>query len=334
MVQKRILVRAPQWLGDAVVSTVFLKRLRAQQPDSHIVVACGPAQVLIFSTQPEVDDVAVLPYPDGNVFDAAKQIAFKKCDTAYILPRSFRAALETWLAKIPGRIGYAGDGRRLLLTTALEYDPQRLYAHRYLKLINEEAFSLENVSPYFPEEMPTEEKRQRLFGPASDLTQPVLGIAPVSIAPSRTWDPERFAAAANEFLEKNGGSIVLFGSAKEKTITQKIASMIKGPVFDTAGELTLSELGWLIRRCRFFLGNDSGLMHVASAFKVPSVVLFGASDPNFAIPPWGRCITVQHKEIFCVPCLRNHCVRFGENHNACLKAISISEVSAALQKLI
>jgi heptosyltransferase-2 len=328
MAPKRILVRAPQWLGDAVVSTVFLKRLKVKNPDASIAVACVASLAPLFATHPDVNEVVALPYPNGTVFEAAQRIVEQHFDAVYILPRSFRAALESRLAKIPERIGYTGDARRLLLTTARRYDNRLLYAHRYLKLIGEESLPLRDVRPYFPSEKPSAEKIGSL---ANSPAQPVLGIAPISVAPSRTWSAQRFAETASSFLKKNGGTAVLFGSPSERDRVERIASQITGgDVINTAGKLSLPELGWAIAQCTAFIGNDSGLMHVAACFEIPSVILFGASDPAFALPPWGKFISVQHEEIFCVPCLKNHCVRFGEGHNECLKSISVDEATAAL----
>jgi heptosyltransferase-2 len=331
MTSERILVRTPQWLGDAVVSTVFLSRLRAQQPQAHIAVAAAAGLAPIFASHPAVNETIALPYPNGNVGDAAKLLATAHCDTAYILPRSFRAALESRLAKISKRIGYAGDLRRWLLTNAVSYDHKLVYAHRYLKLIGEETFPLENVAPYFPSQAPSLEKQ----GPLAQASSgPVLGIAPISVAPSRTWSAERFAQTANDFLKKNGGTVVLFGSAGERSRIEAIATQITaGPVVNTAGQLSLAELGWFISRCRLFLANDSGLMHVAACFRVPAVILFGASEPAFALPPWGTFVGLQHKEIFCVPCLKNNCVRFGSGRDECMRAISVNEAFAALDAL-
>lgn len=307
-----------------MVSTVFLKRLRRRNPDAQITVLCASHLASLFETHPDVHSVLKLPYPNETVFSVGRFLKSGAYDAAYILPHSFRAALECALAQIPVRIGYRGDFRSLLLTQALPYNPRLLYAHRYLSLLGEERFQLDETAPYFPANQPS-------VLPA--LKKPVLGLAPVSIAPSRTWDPERFAQVANRFLDARGGTVVLFGSAGERDKIDKVKARIKGAVIDTVGGLTLPEVGWMMKECDLLLANDSGLMHVASAFKIPTVVLFGASDPSFALPPWGRFIPLQHKEIFCVPCLRNYCVRFGDDHNACLKAIQIGEVVSAVDQL-
>jgi heptosyltransferase-2 len=275
-----------------------------------------------------VNEVVSLPYPNGNVWTAAAELAKRGFDLAYILPRSLRSALESASARIPKRIGFGGDLRRFLLTEAVSYDEKLLYAHRYLKLIGEEQLPLSQAQPYFPSEKPTDGVAAAL---AQRLQGQILGIAPISIAPSRTWAPERFAQVAAAFLKRTAGTVVLFGAPSERVRIEAIARQIgHESVINTAGHLDLPQLGWFISKCSAFVANDSGLMHVAACFKIPSVIAFGASEPARALPPWGRFTAIQHPEIFCVPCLRNHCVRFGDDHNACLKAITVTEIDSAL----
>src|SRR6185436_16491658 len=108
------------------------------------------------------------------------------------------------------------------------------------RVIDEEAFPLNQVEPFFPVQAPTVEPV---------LKGPDLGLAPVSIAPSRTWMGNRFAEVANRFQQERGGTVVLFGSASEREDTDKIKAAIKGDVIDTVGGLTLPELGWMMKQC-------------------------------------------------------------------------------------
>ncbi len=319
----KILVRVPQWLGDVVVSTLFLTRLKNKYPGAEIDVLAVPSVKPVFEKHPAVRSVVTLPYSDGgSVWEAARVLKKENYDVAYILPRSFRSALESWLARIPRRIGYKGDLRQLLLTEAIPYDENKLYPHRYLKLIGEENLRLDNLSPYFPKE-------------ESDLTRgcprPFLGIAPSSVAPARTWDADRFAAVARWFIKEKKGTVFLFGSPKEKSVTQSVAQQTGPSVVDTAGRVSLPQLGGLMAQMDAFVGNDSGLMHVASTFKISSVILFGPSDPTWALPPFGRFIPLQDRSISCVPCLRNECVRIGEFYKVCQKSLTPDHVIAALR---
>ncbi len=329
-----ILVRAPQWLGDAVVSTLFLSRLREREKSSTITVLTEPALAPLYKAHPAVNGLLLLSYRNGgSLLQQSRRIKEGGFDVVYILPRSLRTALEAWLAGIPQRIGFEGDGRRFFLTQAVSADARLAYPLRYLKLIGDEGASLDGVSPFFPQAEPTEEEQRRIFGAAwRDVKKPILGLAPASIAPARTWAPERFAEVAAYFLKQYGGTVLLFGSEREKAATSRVKSLVHGPVIDTAGLLSLPHLGWTVAQCQQLVVNDSGIMHVASAFNVPTVVLFGASNPTAALPLHGRFQAIQHNEVPCVPCLRNYCVRFGDHHKECLRKITSEEVAAALAR--
>lgn len=328
-VMKRVLVRVPQWLGDAVVSTVFLRRLKEKHPETNLIVLAPSFLVDIFSSHPSVQ--SVVSYQRGDSpFRVGASVRQHDIDRIYVLPRSLRTALEAWSSGIPERIGFGGDLRRLLFTSSVKYEPSLLYAHRYLKLIDEEYLPLQNTRPYFPNQPPRPENSEvaEFFAKAP---RPFLGIGPASVAPARTWDAVGFAHVAERFLKERGGSVVLFGSPSELNVAARVKSALRGSVLDATGRLNFPELGWAVKQCDHMLVNDSGLMHVASCFEIPTTVLFGASDPARALPTWGRFGALQHKEVPCVPCLRNHCVRFGSGHNECLKRISVEEVWDALK---
>ncbi len=328
----KTLVRAPQWLGDAVVSTLFISRLKERHPGSSLAVAAPAYLRDLYAAHPAVSEFIPL---SSNVRESAVRLQAVGAQTIYLLPRSFRTALEAWLAKIPRRIGFPGDFRRPLLTESIRYEAALPYPNRYLKLIGDENVSLRGQAPFFPQADLTAEAATKKFG--IDWTQikaPILGIGPVSIAPSRTWLPDRFAEVAKRHVASTGGGVLLFGSEREAPVTRVIQQAIGKAALDTAGKLSLPELGWFVSRCQKFICNDSGLMHVASAFHIPTVVVFGASDPTYALPQTGRFISLQRTDIDCVPCLRNTCVRFGDMHLACLKGISSNDATMSLNQVL
>lgn len=335
MTGRKILVRSPQWLGDAVVSTVFLQRLKIKEKDSEITVLAPESVAEVFKSHPSVSDIITIEKRHRHPWRVAEKLKTRGFDSAYILPRSFRTVMEIWMAGIPARVGFGGGLRRFFLTNAVAYDPNLLYAHRYLKLIDEHTMSIDQTPPYFPTLDPKRLDSETLLdGLLRGAERPLLGMAPASVAPARTWDPRRFAAVANAFQAERGGTVVLFGSHREKEATLAVKTEVKGPVIDTAGQLNLPELGWVLQNCDVLVANDSGIMHVASAFRVPTVVLFGPSEPRWALPPWGHFIAIQHSEVACVPCLKNECVRFGDFKYECLKAITVDEVISAIKKAI
>lgn len=325
---KKILVRAPVWLGDAVVSTVFIQRLKKKFPEASISVISTPALSPLFASHPDVS--SVFPFAknkEAGVFARRVELRAQSFDAHYVLPRSLRTALEAAVVGAPERIGFGGDLRRLFLTRSAPYDVSLAYPRRYLKLIGEEDITVGEMAPFFPvSQSPVE-----LAGPR--YPGPYLAVAPVSVAPARTWLPERFSAVARRFVESSGGTAVVLGSPSEKKITARIARDIGERGLDLGGRLDLPALGAVVKASRYFLGNDSGLMHVAAVFGVPSVLIFGASDPAMAVPLWGKTVVLQNKNVPCVPCLRNECVRFGAGYKECLYTIQEGQAFQAINEL-
>ncbi len=323
---KRIAVRAPQWLGDAVISTVFLERLKQRNPGASLSVLCYPSLAPVYEGHPSLEAVITLPSKESRSVSAvAGIIRAGRFDEIYILPRSLRTALEAWRGGVPKRVGFATDWRSLFLTNRFPYSHHIWLARRYLRLIGEDELPADKMKAYYPSSANM---------PEPSLKKPVLGLAPWSLAPARTWIPERFVEVANNFLSSYGGSVMLFGSAGEREASAALHKHIKGPLVDTTGGLDLLQLGAMIRHCDAMLVNDSGLMHIAAACNVPTVAVFGGGDLRQALPPFGRCVGVWHPEVPCVPCLRNHCVRFGEYNMECMKKVTSNEVFDALRTLL
>ena len=323
------------------MSTAFISRLKAKNPEAQISVLCAPYLSPIFENHSAVDEVIKLPYQNGgSVFEVANIIKGKSFDEIFILPKSFRTALEAWLSKIPRRVGFSGDMQKFLLTEAHpRFDRKGFDPYRYLRLLGEKDLGAEEIYTFFPKEEPDRDAALTLMGrPVKSLPRPILGIAPKSVAQARTWELKRFAEVARRFLDETGGTVFLFGIESERPATSLVKSRAGKGAVDFTGLLNLPEraglLGWALDLCDYFLCNDSGLMHVAIALGVPTLTVYGSGDPNYAsYKKKGPFLSIQHREIFCVPCLRNNCVRFGSSYNECLKAVSVDEVLTGLKRL-
>lgn len=325
---KKILVRAPNWLGDAVMSTPFLTRLKEKYPDSQISVYSQPYLARFYQSHPAVSQVLVVEARDiRNLKVVAKRLREENFDEVYNLLVSTRSYLEIARARIPKRIGFRSGIPSFVLTEAHPVPKDLPFVVRNLTLIdNPRTLNEKSMVPFFP-------KKKSEFG--EKLKKPILGIAPVSAATSRTWDLDRYLEVARWFVSETGGSLVLFGKPSDRTHTQEIAKRLKESVLDSTGILDISkdpeQFGGVMAHCDLFLGNDSGLMHVAYALGVPSVVIFGAGSPEFSLPHSSKMLLVQRREIFCVPCIRNECVRFGAANRECLKAITVEEVRSKIR---
>lgn len=328
--EKRILVRAPNWLGDAVMATPFLKRLGQRFPHTPIDVLTKPNLVEIFQGAPGVSHVIPLR-PTESLLALARKIRAGNYETAYILPPSFSSALSGWLAGIPRRIGYAADFRSPLLTEARPLDERFHYVRRYLGLLGEPGAPVGTEDLYVPRSSENELtdfiRSKGGFGNGR-----VLAVAPGSRAPARRWFPERFAEVINHF-DSDGASVLLLGAPEDRPFADQVARLSRRKTLNLCGQTTIPLAAALLGRANVLLTNESGLMHVGWAVGTPLVVLAGPSNARITSPFGPRVRVLQTREVPCVPCVRNDCYRRGGENKLCLKMISGDDVVNTLRNL-
>ena len=325
----RCLIIAPQWIGDAVMSEPLLARLAAR--GEHITVAALPWVAPLYRAMPQVGEVIELPFAHGRLdWAARKHIAAElrgRFDAAYVLPNSLKSALIPWLARIPLRAGYAGESRFVLLNRRLPNPGGRPPMVAFYS-------ALAGGTPA------TDERPSMAF-PASTLaaaTQSVgvsaggfWAFAPgAEYGPAKCWPAERYAELARALHERHGLPVLLLGSGKEAPLCEQIAAAAPGACRVLAGQTSLIDAMALIAAARGVVSNDSGLMHVAAAFGVPQVAVFGSTSPEHTPPlnPRARVLWLKEElQLDCAPCFDRVC-RFG--HTRCLTGVSSPRVEAAL----
>ncbi len=255
-------------------------------------------------------------------------------DLGILFPNSFDSAAVLKLAGVKRIVGYARDGRSLLLTDAIAVPKageipvhERFY---YLELLRR-AGVLETI-PDTPEIRldGTRELRangEKLFE-ARGLKLPAIGISPgAAYGSAKRWLPERFAESAARLATELGGSVAVFGSAAEKALCDEVARASNGCSF--AGATTLREFIAMTAACRVFLTNDSGAMHIASALGVPSVTVFGPTDET-ATGPLGLAARLVREPVDCAPCLLREC----PIDHRCMTRVTADGVVEAAQELL
>ncbi len=312
----RILVRAANWLGDAVMSLPALRSIRERFPNSHIAVQARPWVADLYARDRVLDEV--IPYTARRgAFDwtgkwrAARGLRARRFDTAILLANSFDSALIVWLAGIPRRIGYDRDGRRWLLTDPIPVpaagELPRHECYYYLELLRRAGIRNglgEAGSVLLDGADDARESGLRRLA-RSGIEGPVVGVSPgAAYGGAKRWPPERFAEAAARVAGTIGGSVAVFGSPEEREVCDVVAAGCRARNF--AGETTLREYIELAAACRVFLTNDSGAMHVAYALGVPVVAIFGATDHE-ATGPLGPLARVVREPVDCSPCLLREC---------------------------
>lgn len=327
----RIIVRVPNWIGDAVLSTPALTLLRKIYPDSHIAVLTKEWAGDVFKNNPSIDEIIIL---DKGLLQSAGEIRKKQFNSGVLFPDSFSSALLFFIAGIPERIGYSTDGRYLLLTRRVRRYRDFKKEHQvfyFLRLVQSfkhlqpdiEYFRNINLVWRISDE---ERKKADLFLKKMGLSfekDILVGINPgAAFGPAKRWFPERYANLADELVKRYNAKILIFGGVQDFEIVREISSMMESPSINLAGKTNLRELAAIIGRCRIFITNDTGPMHIASAVGTKVVAIFGSTDP-VRTSPWGKGHIIVKKEIECSPCLKPYCLR---KDYKCFDMITVEDV--------
>jgi heptosyltransferase-2 len=336
---RRILVRATNWVGDAVMSLPALQALRERFPASHIAVLARPWVADVYARESFANEVIPYISPRGwkdlaGKWRIAQDLRSHRFDTAILLPNAFEAAALVWFAGIPRRIGYARDGRGSLLTTAVTV-PNKGEIPRHERFYYLELLRRAGLIDRIPDS-----EEVRLGGATAareaGLTrlkalglERVTGVSPgAAFGTAKRWLPERFAEA----VDRLGRPAALFGSSDERALCESIAEDLRRrriPVYNFAGETTLSEFIELAAACDIYLTNDSGSMHIASALNVPTIAVFGATD-HAGTGPTGPLARVVREQVKCSPCLLREC----PIDHRCMKAVTAERVVREAAELI
>jgi heptosyltransferase-2 len=334
---ERILIRSTNWLGDAVMTTPAIDAIRASFPEARITLLATPLVAELFSPHDIIDEVMVYDKKGRHAgftgrLRLARELRACNFDIAILLQNAFDAALITWLARIPVRIGYRTDGRAFFLTQGCPITKETKRLHHveyYLAMLANFGIPAATKSLSL---LVTEEEKQATAGllagagiAAGDF---LLGINPgATYGSAKRWYPDRFAAVADELCRRWGAKVVITGSSAEKCIADEIASAMTGESLNMTGRTSVRELMALIKRCDFFITNDSGPMHIAAAFGVPQVAIFGPTDQTTTSPFSDRAVVVR-QDAECAPCLLREC---PTDHRCMMGVVSDDVVAAALR---
>jgi heptosyltransferase II len=336
----RILVRATNWVGDAIMALPALRAVRAKFSKAHVAIVARPYVADIYRGQRVCDEL--IAYDPGGAqtgFSGRERLATelraKKFDVALLLQNAFDAAWLAWRAGIPKRIGYARDGRTLLLTDAVAVPKSgEIPAHEqfyYLELIRRAGWLDHPIGEDYisldvePSAKRAAEDRLLAAGARAGALRVAIG-AGASYGSAKCWPPDRFAEVADRVAAQSNADVILFGTAGETAVSSAITAGMRRPPIDLTGKTVIAELPALLSQCHLFIGNDSGAMHVASAVGLPVVAVFGPTDPFGTAPVTPRCTIVQEKP-YCSPCFLRRC----PTDHRCMTRIAPANVVAAAQ---
>jgi heptosyltransferase-2 len=318
----RILVRAPNWLGDSIISVPAVSAIKAGRPDAHITVISPEKIAPVWKLVPEVDEVLLLK--SGSLLGAVSLIRNQAAfDVAILCPNSLRSALEVWLAGVRRRVGYPGHNRRWLLNQVVAEEPRlgpiRHQVYRYLRMARELGG-------------PTAPTVTKLFLPRAKMNgaPAKLGLCPgAEYGPAKRWLPERFAETALAIASERPVQWILFGTSADIERGAAIETALGASCLNRIGKTTLDELVAELSECALLLTNDTGTMHLATLLGVPVVAVFGSTEPRLTGPLGTGHVVLRH-QVECSPCFLRECpIDFR-----CMKAVSVDEVVESVSSLL
>ncbi|MFZ6870572.1 lipopolysaccharide heptosyltransferase II [Undibacterium sp. Di27W] len=334
----RILVIAPNWIGDAVMAQPLLQLLKRDHPQAAIDVLAPAWVAPVLRAMVEVDTVLETPFKHGSLqlrerWRYAKILRQRGYAAAYVLPNTLKFALLPWMAGIKKRIGYKGESRYGLINV-MHHDskpvPRAMVAF-YAALAGAPVADLAQNFPKPCLQMTTAQTGIVLQEMGLSAQQLLICFAPgAEFGNAKRWPVGHFAELAKTILQAHpDAQIVLLGSPKDIEVCQQIEAACP-EVHQFAGKTRLDQALALIAASNVMVSNDSGLLHIASAFNRPVIAIYGPTDPDHA-PPFSDIAHSLSLRLACAPCKQRECPL---GHHDCMNRLDSQMVWQPMQHIL
>jgi heptosyltransferase-2 len=332
---QKVLIVGPAWVGDMVMAQSLYRLLKQREPDTRIYVLAPAWSLPLLARMPEITAGIELPVAHGELalgrrMALGRRLRAEAFDRAIVLPRSFKAALVPFFARIPVRTGFRGELRYGLINDVRPFDGGRL-DQTVLRFV---ALGLARAESQLPE-IPRPELTVDRAGAEALMARlelprdrAVIALMPgAEYGNAKRWPTERYSDLAAR-LVRDGFAVWVLGSAKEAALAEEIRTRAGATmIFNLCGRTSLTEAADLLAVARVAVSNDSGLMHVAAAVGTHVVAIYGSSSPHFT-PPLTAHKTIFYRALSCSPCFARECPL---GHLNCLYGISVDGVLEAVE---
>ncbi len=340
-IQYKVLIIAPAWIGDMLISQALYITLKEQQISIKIDILAPQSTLSLATRMPQVNRCIEQPLQHGELklrsrYQQAKQLRQAHYTQAIILPNSFKSALIPWWAKIKKRTGWLGEQRYGLLT-----DVRKLNKHGYLSL--QERYIALGLSKETP--LPTILAKPKLQVSTDNLNdcltklniikkpQPIIALCPgAAYGSAKRWPITYFIEIAKYFLKQNY-QVWIFGSKTERKLAHDLQAATANTCIDLTGKTSLLDAIDLLSLAKLAICNDSGLMHIAAAVNVPLIALYGSSSSTYT-PPLTTKAEILQLDYDCIPCFKRECPLTDAQYLRCLKHLTPEMVITASKKLL
>lgn len=335
----RILIRAANWVGDAIMTTPVVRAVRMNYPKSHITVLAKPWVVPVYADNPHIDEVMVY---DANgrhkmglgTIRLAADIRAIRFDLGVLMQNAFEAALITFMGGVRERLGYNTDARGFLLNRCVKMDPELKKRHLieyYNGILNGAGLNDDGMTMDLAlSETDRTFATQWLLDHQIGGKTPVIGINPGATGgTAKRWFPERYADVCHTLSKAYNTRVLIFGGPEDGRLGDQINKLAKNTCINCAGETSLGQAFALIDQCDLFITNDSGLMHAAAALDVHQIMVIGSTD-HVATRAYSDNALMVREPVYCSPCLKDTCPTDHE----CMDKISVDRVMDACHDIL
>jgi heptosyltransferase-2 len=343
-----VVIRVPNWVGDAVMALPSLRELRRIFSKSKVALLAAPRVAGLFDNEGLADQILVMDAAGGlfstpsRFISSVRTLRRERFDVAVLLQIAFGAALIARSAGLKTIAGYPTDSRGPLLDLTVPFEPDYKSLHQVRYYLNVAAniertltgaseVDLDNLSPIFECGDETRSSGNALlarFGVANP--NQIAAINPgATNSRAKKWLSERFAKVADKLASDDGFQPVIIGSAGDAEAAAAVAANMKVTPIDLTGRTTIAELKAVLSCCRVLISNDTGPAHIAAALRVPTVVIFGSTEHHSTRPLSDLAAVVRH-HVECSPCMLRDC---PVDHR-CMTRVGVDEVYLAARELI
>jgi lipopolysaccharide heptosyltransferase II len=348
----RLVIMAPNWLGDAVMALPAIGDVRRGAPAATVAIAARPAIAPLFQLVRGIDETIVLDQQTWRA--AAAELGARAFDSALLLPNSVHAALIAYRGGIAQRWGYRTQLRGPLLTRAIDPPAGVHQVEYYQQLVHALGFPHGDIEPRLAIADTVRDAGARLLIESGwNRRAPLAAIAPgAAYGGAKRWPPEYFADLASGFAS-DGVRTVMIGSAADAATAREVVKVPRSPkglrhsgpavehgservpqgfspaIIDLVGKTDLPTLAGVLTHCRALVTNDSGAMHLAAAAGVPVTAVFGPTN-ELATRPIGDAHAIVTNDVWCRPCMLRECPL----DHRCLRGVSATSVAAAVRRTL
>lgn len=335
----RILVVLPNWFGETLFATPFLRALRDQHPNAYIATLSWPQCRAVLENNPHVDEI--LEYDEKGKhrglwqrYQIARMLRRQTFDTAFILRRSLSRTILMMASGIKGRIGFDNAKSGLFLSRRVSVEPHKGHkAATYLKLLDKDNPSAGDLRyEFFLDQKERDDASALLEKNRVRKGQPFVILHPGANWFHKRWPAERFAKLGDWLVQKYQIRVLVTGAPEDLMIGESINRRMEQPVLSLVGRTTPRQLAAILEKSRLLISNDTGIMHVAVALSRPAVALYGPTDPELTGPLGDaqKTVVIHHRD--CCPSIP--CYLPGHPELPGMHAITVEQVQEAVGSLL